>query len=308
MLTLLEAAKQFDTDLKRQAVIEMFAGSTDLNAAMPWMDLPGGFYSYQQEARLPSVGFRGINESYSPSVGVINPQTETLKIAGGEIDVDKALIKMHGPGTRSRQEAMQVKAFAQTITDHFINGDASDGVGFDGLRRRVTGYQLLNANEDTPTDSVALSLATLDEAMDRVDGATHLIMDGRMRNLLSNAAKNAAVGGDLSWEKDDFGKRVAYYNDLPILITGDNALGQRILEFNEVSAAGATETGSIYVVSFGDGKVKMLQNGIMEVTDLGEVDDKPVLRTRVEWLVGMAVEHGKAVARISGIKKAAVTN
>ncbi|USM11594.1 major capsid protein [Citromicrobium phage vB_CbaS-RXM] len=305
MLTLHEAAKQFDTDLKRQAVIEMFAGSTELNAVLPFMDLPGGSYSYQQEAKLPNVGFRGINEGYTASVGVINPMTESLKIAGGDLDVDKALIKMHGPGTRSTQEAMKVKAFGQTITDAFINGDASDGVSFDGLRRRVTGYQLLAADEDNPTDSGPLSLATLDEAIDRVQGPTHLIMDGRMRNLLSRAAK-ADIGGDLEWSKDDFGRRVSFYNDLPIIITGDNAEGQRIMDFNEVGVDGALNTGSIYVVSLGEGKIKMLQNGVMEVTDLGEVDDKPVLRTRVEWLVGMAIEHGKAVSRIHSITKAAM--
>ncbi len=305
MLTLHEAAKQFDTDLKRQAIIEMFAGSTELNAVLPFMDLPGGSYSYNQEGKLPSVGFRGINEGYTSSVGVINPQTETLKIAGGDLDVDKALIKMHGAGVRTTQEEMKVKAFGQTITDCFINGDASDGVSFDGLRRRVTGYQLLVANEDNPGASGPLSLATLDEAIDRVQGPTHLIMDGRMRNLLSRAAK-AGIGGDLDWSKDDFGRRIAFYNDLPILVTGENAAGERILDFNESGPDGTSNTGSLYVVAFGEGKVKMLQNGIMEVTDLGEIDAQPVLRTRVEWLVGMAIENGKAVSRVAGITKAAM--
>lgn len=305
MLTLHEAAKQFDGDIKRQAVIEMFAGSTELNAVLPFMDLPGGSYSYNQEAKLPSVGFRGINEGYTASVGVINPMTETLKIAGGDLDVDKALIKMHGAGTRTTQEAMKVKAFGQTITDAFINGDASDGVSFDGLRRRVTGYQLLSPDMDDDGVSGALSLATLDEAIDRVQGATHLIMDGRLRNLLSRAAKSS-IGGDLYFGKDDFGRRIAFYNDLPILITGENAEGERIIDFNEVGPDAAANTTSLYVAAFGEGKLKMLQNGIMEVTDLGEVDDKPVLRTRVEWLVGMAVEHGKAISRIAGITKAPV--
>ena len=108
MLTLHEASKLVDGDLKRQAVIEMFAGSADLVAAMPLMDIPGNSYSYAQEAKLPSVGFRGYNEAYSPSVGVVNPQSETLRIAGGELDVDTALIKTHGIGVRSQREAMQV--------------------------------------------------------------------------------------------------------------------------------------------------------------------------------------------------------
>jgi hypothetical protein len=125
MLTLHEASKLVDGDLKRQAIIEMFAGSTDLMAALPLMDIPGNSYSYAQEAKLPSVGFRGYNEAYSASVGVINPQSETLRIAGGELDVDTALVKTHGIGVRTRQEAMQVKAMGAKITAAFINGDSA---------------------------------------------------------------------------------------------------------------------------------------------------------------------------------------
>ena len=43
-----------------------------------------------------------------------------------------------------------------------------------------------------------------------------------------------------------------------------------------------------------------------ELDDLGEIDAKPVLRTRVEWLVGMAALHGRCAARLRGISNAAV--
>lgn len=306
MLTLHEASKLVDGDLKRQAIIEMFAGSTDLMAALPLMDIPGNSYSYAQEAKLPSVGFRGYNQGYDASIGVVNPQSETLRIAGGELDVDTALVKTHGVTVRTRQEAMQVKAMGAKITAAMINGDGDDGVAFDGLRKRIVGYQLLPANLDNPNANGALSLATLDEAIDRVDGPTHIIMSKRMRNLLSQAAKDKDVGGDLQWSKDDFGRRVGFYNDLPILVTEDDERGEKIIDFNEAGPAGGTVSQSIYVVSLGDGKIVGLQNGIMDVRDLGEIDALPVFRTRVEWLVAMAVMHGKAAARIWGITNAPV--
>jgi hypothetical protein len=306
VLTLHEASKLVDTDLKRQAIIEMFAGSTDLMSALPLMDIPGNSYSYAQEAKLPSVGFRGYNDAYAASNGVVNSQSETLRIAGGELDVDTALVKTHGEGVRSRQEAMQVKAMGQKITAAFINGDSSDGVSFDGLRVRVNGYQLLAANEDAPNANGALSLATLDEAIDRVDNPTHLLMSKRMRNLLSQAAKDKDVGGNLVFDKNDFGSRVAFYNDLPILITEDDDQGNRIIDFNEAGPAGGANSQSLYVCSFGDGKIVGLQNGIMDVRDLGEIDAKPVYRTRVEWLIAMAVMHGKAVSRVWGITNSKV--
>jgi hypothetical protein len=60
------------------------------------------------------------------------------------------------------------------------------------------------------------------------------------------------------------------------------------------------------VVAIGDGGVMGLQNGVMEVDDLGQVNDKPVYRTRIEWLISLAVLGGRAAARVWGIKKAAV--
>ena len=79
------------------------------------------------------------------------------------------------------------------------------------------------------------------------------------------------------------------------------------LRANSSAAVGGNTSASIYVVNFGSGYVTGLQNGVMDVKDLGEIDAKPVLRTRVEWLVGLAVMHGRAIARVWGIQNAAVT-
>lgn len=301
-MTLIEASKLVSGEEKRAAVIEQFARASDLMAVIPWDDVIGGSLAYNVEGSLPGVAFRGFNEGYDESVGVLNPQVEVLKIAGGDLDVDKAIIKTRGADIRATHEAMKAKAAALYITKKMITGDSeANPREFDGLQKRVTGSQLFQATGST---SGALSLAVLDEAIDAVDGPTHLIMSKAMRRLLSVAARTTTVGGDLSWTKDDFGNQVAMYNDLPIVTTDYDDTGARLLDFTE--GAGQNET-SIYVASFGEGKVTGLQNGIMEVTDLGELDSKPVLRTRVEWLTGMAIMHGRAIARIKGITKSAVT-
>jgi hypothetical protein len=41
----------------------------------------------------------------------------------------------------------------------------------------------------------------LDEAIDAVDGATHLVMSKRMRNLLSAASRQTSVAGFITWDK-----------------------------------------------------------------------------------------------------------
>lgn len=305
-LTLLEASKINSGDVKRSAVIQMFGENSDILRALPFDDIPGGSLSYNVEGKLPGVAFRGFNEGYDQSTGIINPQVETLRIAGGDLDVDKAIIKTRGEAVRSTQEAMKVKAMSLHLAGKIINGDSTTNPReFDGFRVRIGGKQLLPANSSG--NNGALSLENLDAAIDAVDGATHLIMSKAMRRKLTNAARNPNVGGDINFGIDDWGMKFTAYNDLPILIADYDDDGKHIIDFNEAGPSGGATASSIYVVNFGDGYVTGLQNGVMEVDDLGEIDAKPVYRTRVEWLVGLAFMHGRAASRVWGITDAAVT-
>lgn len=303
-MTLLEASKLMSGDVVRSGVIEMFARESDILRVLPFIDVPGGSYNYNQEGTLPGVAFRGINEAYTESVGVVNPQVEVLRIGGGDLDVDKALLKMHGQDVRSTHEAMKVKAMSLYLTSKLIKGDSvSEPREFDGLQNRITGSQLI---ENSATGA-ALSLAKLDEAIDAVDNPSHLIMSKAMRRRLSAAARLTTVGGYITYDLDEFGRRVMQYDGLPILVADYDDLGARILQFNEANLTSNSASTSIYTVSFGENMLTGLQNGVMEVADLGEIDDKPVMRTRVEWLVGLAALHGRCASRCRGITDAAVT-
>lgn len=305
-MTLFEASKQSDANIKRSAIIEMFARDSDILRALAFENITGGSYSYDVESALPGVGFRGLNEGYQDSIGVINPTVEVLRIVGGDLDVDRALIRTHGPEIRSRQERMKVKALSLYFTDRIINGDSSaDARQFDGLRVRVAGPQLFAAT-GVPGVNGPLSLEALDAAIDTVDSANAIVVNKAMRRKIRKAARKN-LGGDITGTKDQFGFTIDAYNDLPMLIAEYNHLGQRIVDFNEAGPAGGTTSTSVYVAAFGDGYILGLQNGGMEVEDLGQLESKPVLRTRLEWIVGMAVLHPRAIARIWGITNADVT-
>lgn len=307
MITLLEAAKINPGEVLRNTIIEHFAFTSDLLRVTPFLDVQGGAYVYNLEGTLPGVAFRGVNEGYTATAGILNPETERLRIGGGELKVDNAVLKMHGESVRSQHELRQVKALSLTIGGLMINGDSTaDARVFDGLRTRIKGDQLLDAG--TTNGGNALSVSALRDLIDAVDNPTHLIMSKKMRNLLSAAASDSTIGGYIAYDKDEFGRRITLFDGLPIVVTDYDAEGRQIMDFNEVGVGGATATAtSIYCVNFGDEGVTGLQNGVMEVRDLGEMPTQPAMLTRVEWLVGMAVLHGRAAARLRGIAKAAVT-
>lgn len=304
-LTLLEAAKLETGNVVRQAVIEMYAGSSDVLGALPFENITGNSLSYNREASLPGVGFRGVNESYTPSTGVMNPITERLVIAGGELDVDKFIVRTQGQAQRTVHEAMKIRALGLAWTRKFIKGDsASDPREFDGLQTRVTGNQVISAG--TTANGAALSLAKLDEAIDQTFNATHLLMSKAMARKFSAAARSTSVGGYINWEKNEFGTRVLSYNDLPILTVDLDNTETSILGFSEAAYSGTATATSIYVLSMGPMGMTGLQNGGIEAVDLGEMEDKPAFRTRVEWYNGLAIYHGRAVTRLQHIGDLAI--
>lgn len=305
-LTLVEAAKLHSGDVVRSAIIELYARSSDILMVLPFENIAGNAMKYNREETLPGIGFRGVNEGYTESTGILNPQTEPLVIAGGDLDVDMFILKTMGEDQRSVQEAMKIKALALNWTLKFIKGDqASEPREFDGLQVRCVGDQLISAG--TTANGAALSLAKLDQLIDAVEDPQYLIMNKAMRRRLTAAARATGVSGYLTWDLDSFGRKITKYNDLPILIVDKDNTNTDILGFTEASYSGTATSTSIYCVSFGDGKFTGIQNGDMDVRDLGELEDKPAKRTRVEWYNGMAIFHGKSAARLQHIGDAAVT-
>jgi hypothetical protein len=306
-LTLVEAAKLYAGDPVRSAIIELYARNSDILRTLPFMEIQGNAYKYNREETLPGIGFRGVNEAYTESTGILNPITEPLVIAGGDLDVDKFIVDTMGANQRSVQEAMKVKALSLNWTLKFIKGDqTSEPREFDGLQVRCTGDQVIDAGTTSGGD--ALSLAKLDELIDAVENPQYLIMNKTMRRRLTQASRTYTVGGFITYSQDEFGRTQTVYNDLPILIADKDNDGNQILPFTEVSYNSGTSTSaSIYCVSFGDGMLMGLQNGGMDVRDLGEIQIKPCFRTRVEWYNGVAVFNGRSAARLRYISNAAIT-
>jgi len=305
-LTLVESAKLYSGDPVRSSIIEMFARSSEILEVLPIETIPGTAYRYNREETLPNVGFRGVNEAFTEGTGIINPMVEPLVIIGGDLDVDRFIVEKMGPETRAAHEKMKIKAISLKYDKTFIKGDqTSEPREFDGLQVRCTGDQLISAG--TTSGGAALSLAKLDELIDAVDDPTHLLMNKTMRRRMDAAARSSSVGGYITYELNAFGRRVAYYKDIPILTVGKDNTNTEIMAFDEAAYTGASTASSIYCVSFGEGMFTGIQGADVSVRDLGEVDDSPVYRTRMEWDCGIVVLHGRAAGRLRHIGNLAVT-
>lgn len=305
-LTLLEAEKLNPGTVFRQGIIETIVYNAPMLQAFPFMPIAGNSYSYTQDGSLPSVGFRGINAVYTSSVGVVNQATESLKIFGGTIDVDRALVAMNGDSVRTRQINMKLRSSALQFVKKVIKGsEITSNVEFDGLQSRITSAQTIHAG--STANGTALSVDKLDEAIDLCFRPTHLIMNKTMRRRLSKAAKSTSISGTINYTLDMFGQQITHYNGLPIIEIEKDETETEILGFTEACNGGGTDTGtSIYVVSFGEDAVTGIRNGDIIVEDVGLLSAATVYTTLVEQYVGMVILNGRAAVRLDSIADAAV--
>lgn len=313
-VTLAQAALLSQNDLQR-GVIETFVQESAVLDRLPLMTIQGNAYAYNKEATLPGVAFRSVNEAYTESTGTVVQATESLVILGGDADVDTFIQKTRSDlnDQRAIQTRLKVKAASYKFQDTFFNGDVTvDAKGFDGLKKRLTGAQVIDAGTNgipivgNGGTDVHAFFDKLDELIASVPGITPengaLYAPRGLRAKILSAGRR--IGGADIIQEDLTGKRIATWNGIPLLDPGDNLAGAQILAQTETQGS-SNVAGSIYAVRFGedetDGAVTGLTNGGVDVRDLGEVDDKPAYRTRIEFFCGLATFGGKSAARLRGV-------
>ena len=309
-VTLAQAALLSTDDLQR-GVIETFVQVSPILDRIPLLPIQGNAYAYNSEGTLPGVAFRSVNEAYVESTGTVNQASESLVILGGDADVDRFLVQTRGNlnDQRATQTAMKVKAASYKYQDTFFNGDVVvDPKGFDGLKKRLIGAQVLDAaaNGLGPVTAGHDFLDALDALIAQVPGINSqngaIYANAAILGRITSALRR--LGGADFIKEDLTGKRVLTYNGIPILDPGATGAGVQILGQNETQGT-STTASSMYAVKYGndegDGAVTGLTNGGVQVTDLGELQEKPAYRTRIEFYCGLATFGGKAAARLRGV-------
>ncbi|BDZ40817.1 hypothetical protein GCM10025865_01160 [Paraoerskovia sediminicola] len=313
-INLVESAKLSQNTLAR-GVMETFVQNSPVLDRIPFMDIEGNAYAYNEEATLPGVAFRAVNGSYTESTGTVNQKTETLSILGGDADVDKFIqqTRSNFNDQRAVQTAMKVKAASYKFQDTFFNGDtAVDANSFDGLKKRLTGAQVISAgtngipvvgNGGTEAHAFLDQLDVLLAAVPGISASNGAIyVNSSILAKIRSAGRR--IGGTEVVKEDLTGKRILTWNGIPVLDAGQTAAGAAVLGQNETQGS-SSAASSVYAVRFGEAEgdqaVTGLTNGGVQVYDLGELESKPAYRTRIEFYTGIGVFGGKAAARLTGV-------
>jgi hypothetical protein len=300
-LLLIEAAK-LSQDVLQKGVIETIITESDILKALPFIDIVGNGLTYNQENTLPSAEFHAVDGVWVESTPKFTQQTATLKILGGDADVDEFLRQ-----TRSNIQNLNAivtdlksKAVARTFEDTFIYGNNStDALTFNGLHVLTpTGQKVHAGSSTTPAAGSIRKLKALIR-MVMPGGPDALIMSRVTRDNLGDYAERNESPVQIAG-RDEMGKPIMAFGGIKIICTDWILQTEAIADSTFSAKTGGTAT-SIFAVKMGEKLLAGCQNGGIKVKPLGDLETKDATRTRIKWYVSMALFNTLALARYDGI-------
>ena len=323
MITLQEA-KVGMADKVDQKVVDTFRRSSLLldklvfdNAISPGTGGSTLTYGYIQLKTPSTAAVRQINSEYTAGEAKREEKTTKAVVMGGKFQIDRVLIGTAGAVDElAFQTEQKVKATANYFNNLVINGNKSNsGTGvlntFDGLDKLLTGTEteitsavdvsteaLMNANYNALLDEVDGFLSTLDGK------PSMLLMNNKMLSKMRSAARRA---GYYSKTRDEFGRQVETYNDIPMYDMGKYYNGTNTVDIIPETAASTSAEGKtdIYAVTIGlDGfhgvsptGSKVINSYMPDLSKPGAVKDG-----EVELVAGIALKNTNKAGVLRGIK------
>ena len=323
MITLQEA-KVGMADKVDQKVVDTFRRSSLLldklvfdNAISPGTGGSTLTYGYIQLKTPSTAAVRQINSEYTAGEAKREEKTTKAVVMGGKFQIDRVLIGTAGAVDElAFQTEQKVKATANYFNNLVINGNKSNsGTGvlntFDGLDKLLTGTETeITSTVDVSTE--ALMNANYNALLDEVDGflstldgkPSMLLMNNKMLSKMRSAARRA---GYYSKTRDEFGRQVETYNDIPMYDMGKYYNGTNTVDIIPETAATQSAEGKtdIYAVTIGlDGfhgvsptGSKVINSYMPDLTKPGAVKDG-----EVELVAGVALKNTNKAGVLRGIK------
>ena len=323
MITLQEA-KVGMADKVDQKVVDTFRRSSLLldkmvfdNAISPGTGGSTLTYGYIQLKTPSTAAVRQINSEYTAGEAKREEKTTKAVVMGGKFQIDRVLIGTAGAVDElAFQTEQKVKATANYFNNLVINGNKSNsGTGvlntFDGLDKLLTGTETeITSTVDVSTE--ALMNANYNALLDEVDGflstldgkPSMLLMNNKMLSKMRSAARRA---GYYSKTRDEFGRQVETYNDIPMYDMGKYYNGTNTVDIIPETAATQSAEGKtdIYAVTIGlDGfhgvsptGSKVINSYMPDLSKPGAVKDG-----EVELVAGVALKNTNKAGVLRGIK------
>lgn len=308
-ITLGQYALSLETSNPTRAFVENMVMESDIMAAVPFLPASMGKAAFMDIARTPTVGFRGLNEAGNQGTGDFNLREEDTFFIDEYIYTDRAIVDRLGVESKYKQERLKSIALGQLFTQQFMKGDHTLNPRTpSGLQARCNTADYNLFYNSVASGGAALSLTNLDKLYWATNKPTHWIFPRGLMPYMDAVARNSGVVNQtVAFAKDDFGRSIMKYRNLPILYGYEPDDTPDVLPFTEVGqGGGAAQTSSIYCVSLRAGGLYAIEQTSLSVIPEGTIPGTPQESTHIKWDWGIAREHPRAVSRLSSITAAAI--
>lgn len=290
---------------------------------LPFEDVGALSIQVLREGSMPSISWRELGNDHSSAKATRPTQiTENAFSIGNEIDVDKAYMKdksarLYDP--RTYQQNMVVKSIARNFSNVFINGLPSDKDNPVGLWYRnlydQAASQRINANVNiSPTNGSTATNAQI--FIDKLDELLYAVTDNLEGGqgvyvvcndtLLMRINSMFRQSGLLSTTSDALGRKFIEYKgatfiDMGLKYDESTRIIGNVESGTALTGGGAT---SAYAFKVGREYLTAWQEYRLEVSDWALQSNQVTYKQVIDWMVGIAMSHPRAVARLYGITAA----
>jgi len=308
-LTLVEAAK-LSQDTFLLGVVETIIKDSPILQRLPFIEVVGNGLTYNQEKTLPSISFYDVGDPWVESTPTFEQKTATLKIMGGDADVDNFL-----KTTRSNLQDLEAsvielkaKALRHKFEETFIYGNtATNPKEFNGLRKLIdtataSSQVIMTAAGVAGGAGGALAFTDLDKLIDAILGGKPDMLLMSKRSLRKIKALMMGAGVLAVPTQDAFGNSVTEWNGVK-LYTSDWILDTHTVAGGVEGITTGEANSVIYAFQMGEGALAGLTApGHMQVEVLGSLETKDASRTRIKWYVSLALFASIKAAALIGVQ------
>ena len=315
-----------EKDPLRMGVLMTFWLESNIMASIPFITVNRLNIQMTRQVRLSLTkpGWVAIGEPYGQSTAHLEPVEETVFKLGRDIDIPKGLENLDGQfeDPRVLMTETELKTLTYEFNEAAVNGpyigaaNAPLAYAPAGIRTRINDiYQAPGLGDAKLAPGGATPFGPTATSMNR-----HAVLDAMNRSMYFLDGKRPDAGYCnktylLALEsafrreqlfaitRDQYERIVYTFRECPIYDVGTKA-DQTTPIITDVEALGAANNcTSVYWSKTG---VRTHLHGWekepLDVRDLGELQDRPVQRTRVDWSPGLASWHPRSLARVEGIQ------
>jgi len=305
MALTLDEAEKLSNDVLLQGIIETIIKDSPILQQLPFIQIVGNGLTYTKESALPTVDFYDVGDTWVESTPTFSKVTATLKILGGDADVDNFL-----KSTRSNIQDLETavieqkaKALRHEFEKQFLYGnEATSPKQFDGIIKLIDTASASDQVIAMAATGATLTLTKVDELIDAIKGGKPdvLLMSRRSRRKLQALAR--AAGSNLEVGEGKLGEFVQLYNCIPVAVS-DWVLDTHNVTGSVEDSYTSDADSTIYALQLGEGALCGISSPeMLQVERIGSLETKDASRTRVKWYVSLALFSSVKAAALIGVQ------